>query len=108
MSGQGRVWLAATHNSLANGLQISEPVVAFRETVSAQSDHVVMSKSPNKHNRLYIQARPMEDGLAEAIEEGKVCSGSGWEKGLLMENVCTRVHFEAYSVPMVIPEARIH
>jgi translation elongation factor EF-G len=52
--------------------QISEPVVAFRETVTATSDHVVMSKSPNKHNRLYIQARPMEDGLAEAIEAGKV------------------------------------
>ncbi len=54
--------------------------MAFRETVSAQSDHVVMSKSPNKHNRLYIQARPMEDGLAEAIEEGKVRWGSGWER----------------------------
>jgi hypothetical protein len=31
-----------------------------------------MSKSPNKHNRLYLQARAMEDGLAEAIDEGKV------------------------------------
>ena len=55
-------------------LQISEPVVAFRETVTAQSDHTVMSKSPNKHNRLYIQARPMEDGLAEAVEAGRVGS----------------------------------
>jgi translation elongation factor EF-G len=51
---------------------VSEPVVAFRETVSEASDHTVMSKSPNKHNRLYLQARPMEDGLAEAIDEGKV------------------------------------
>ena len=46
--------------------------MAFRETVSEASDHTVMSKSPNKHNRLYLQARPMEDGLAEAIDEGKV------------------------------------
>ena len=53
-------------------IRISDPVVSFRETVSAQSDHVVMSKSPNKHNRLYMQARPMEDGLAEQIDEGKV------------------------------------
>lgn len=52
--------------------QVSEPVVAFRETVTKTSDHIVMSKSPNKHNRLYLQARPMEDGLAEAIDEGKV------------------------------------
>ncbi|GLC45091.1 hypothetical protein PLESTB_001467300 [Pleodorina starrii] len=53
-------------------IKISEPVVSFRETVTAQSDHTVMSKSPNKHNRLYIQARPMEDGLPEAIEAGRV------------------------------------
>lgn len=53
-------------------IRVSEPVVAFRETVSEASDHTVMSKSPNKHNRLYLQARPMEDGLAEAIDEGKV------------------------------------
>ena len=40
-------------------IRISDPVVAFRETVTATSDHVVMSKSPNKHNRLYLQARPL-------------------------------------------------
>ena len=38
-------------------IRISDPVVSFRETVTAQSDHVVMSKSPNKHNRLYLQVR---------------------------------------------------
>jgi elongation factor 2 len=53
-------------------IRVSPPVVAFRETVSAMSDHVVMSKSPNKHNRLYLQARPLEEGLAEAIDDGKV------------------------------------
>ncbi|KAL4421827.1 hypothetical protein ABPG77_001616 [Micractinium sp. CCAP 211/92] len=53
-------------------IRVSEPVVAFRETVQGTSDHVVMSKSPNKHNRLYLQARPLEDGLAEAIDEGKI------------------------------------
>ena len=36
-------------------IRISDPVVSFRETVSATSDHIVMSKSPNKHNRLYLQ-----------------------------------------------------
>ncbi|KAI8476985.1 MAG: elongation factor 2 [Monoraphidium minutum] len=53
-------------------IRVSEPVVSFRETVSERSDHTVMSKSPNKHNRLYLQARPMEDGLAEAIDEGRI------------------------------------
>ena len=53
-------------------IRVSPPVVSFRETVNAMSDHVVMSKSPNKHNRIYLQARPMEEGLAEAIDDGKI------------------------------------
>ncbi len=53
-------------------IRVSEPVVSFRETVTATSDHIVMSKSPNKHNRIYLQARPLEDGLPEVIDEGKV------------------------------------
>ena len=32
-------------------IRISDPVVSFRETVNAMSDHIVMAKSPNKHNR---------------------------------------------------------
>jgi len=33
---------------------------------------VCLSKSPNKHNRLYVTARPLEEGLAEKIEDGKI------------------------------------
>ena len=36
-------------------IRISDPVVSFRETVTQQSTKTVMSKSPNKHNRLYLQ-----------------------------------------------------
>ncbi|KAK4787490.1 hypothetical protein SAY86_011323 [Trapa natans] len=50
----------------------SDPVVSFRETVLEKSCRTVMSKSPNKHNRLYMEARPLEEGLAEAIDEGKI------------------------------------
>lgn len=53
-------------------IRVSDPVVSFRETVINSSDHTVMSKSPNKHNRLYMIGRPLEEGLPEAIDEGKV------------------------------------
>lgn len=53
-------------------ISVSDPIVSFRETVLEKSDHVVMSKSPNKHNRLYVEARPLELGLAEAIDEGRI------------------------------------
>jgi len=51
---------------------VSEPVVTFRETVIAESSQVCLSKSPNKHNRLFVTARPLEEGLAEEIDNGKL------------------------------------
>jgi elongation factor 2 len=51
---------------------VSEPVVSFRETVTAESNQVCLSKSPNKHNRLYVVARPLEEGLSEKIDDGKI------------------------------------
>jgi len=53
-------------------LKVSDPVVSFRETVSAESSITCLSKSPNKHNRLYMKAKPLEDGLSEDIENQKV------------------------------------
>ncbi|KAM7410170.1 hypothetical protein PAMA_001560 [Pampus argenteus] len=53
-------------------LKKSEPVVSYRETVSVESTVMCLSKSPNKHNRLFMKARPFEDGLAEDIEKGDV------------------------------------
>lgn len=36
-------------------IRVSDPVVSFRETVTSESTHTCMSKSPNKHNRLYMR-----------------------------------------------------
>lgn len=53
-------------------LKISDPVVSYRETVSELSSIDVLTKSPNKHNRLYMRAEPMSMELADAIEDGKI------------------------------------
>merc|ERR1712130_521293 len=50
----------------------SEPVVSYRETVSEESSQVCLSKSPNKHNRLYMKAIPMPEGMADEIEDKKI------------------------------------
>lgn len=46
--------------------------MSYRETVSEESNVMCLSKSPNKHNRLYMKARPFPDGLAEDIDKGEV------------------------------------
>ncbi|XP_061652436.1 elongation factor 2b [Phyllopteryx taeniolatus] len=53
-------------------LKKSDPVVSYRETVTEESDQMCLSKSPNKHNRLFMKSRPFPDGLAEDIEKGDV------------------------------------
>ena len=53
-------------------LKKSDPVVSYRETVSEESSIMCLSKSPNKHNRLFMKATPMPDGLSEDIENGEV------------------------------------
>lgn len=50
----------------------SDPIVSYKETVTALSNIVCMAKSPNKHNRIYAQAQPMHDDLPNAIEKGHV------------------------------------
>merc|ERR1711887_83390 len=52
-------------------LKKSDPVVSYRETVSEESNQMCLSKSPNKHNRLFMRAVPMPDGLAEDIDNGE-------------------------------------
>jgi elongation factor 2 len=61
-------------NDFMNGapLKISDPVVSYRETVTKETEGECMSKSPNKHNRLYFKAAPLGDELTKKIDEGEI------------------------------------
>ncbi|GES93961.1 elongation factor 2 [Rhizophagus clarus] len=53
-------------------IKIGEPVVSYRETVQAESSITALSKSPNKHNRIFMKAQPIQEELSIAIETGKI------------------------------------
>jgi len=53
-------------------IKVSDPVVSYRETVIDESDQMCLSKSPNKHNRLFMKAVPMPDGLPDDIDNNEV------------------------------------
>ena len=57
-------------------LKKSDPVVSYRETVTEESSIMCLSKSPNKHNRLFMKAVPMPDGLAEDIDNVSIITSS--------------------------------
>ncbi|KAL3907689.1 MAG: hypothetical protein SGPRY_010084 [Prymnesium sp.] len=89
-------------------INISEPVVSYRETVTAESSRTVMAKSPNKHNRIYCKAESLGYGiddaqtpLADAIENGEVTADQdgkartrilvdkfGWDKAATQKIWC--------------------
>ena len=50
----------------------ANPIVSYRETVNTESSVTVLSKSPNKHNRIYTSALPLDNELTLAIEDGKL------------------------------------
>ena len=49
-----------------------DPVVSYKETVTECSEKQTLSKSPNKHNRIFMEAEPLGDELSQAIEDGKI------------------------------------
>lgn len=53
-------------------LKKSPPVVGYRETIQAKSSMTALSKSQNKHNRIWMEAEPLAEELSQDIEKGKV------------------------------------
>merc|ERR1712242_465777 len=59
-------------------IRVSEPVVSFGETVGVRTGYdekhpaICVSKSPNKHNRLYMYAEPLEDEFIKAVDEDEI------------------------------------
>jgi len=72
LSGMGELHLEIACKFIKDfGVDIitSPPIVVYRETVLGQGVNA-MAKSPNKHNRLWLQVEPLEPEVVKAIEEG--------------------------------------
>lgn len=53
-------------------IKVSDPVTRFCETVVETSAIMCYSITPNKKNKVTMIAEPLDDGIAEDIESGKV------------------------------------
>ncbi|GAB4381828.1 elongation factor EF-2 [Methanothermobacter thermautotrophicus] len=77
ISGMGELHLeiiAYRINEKGVEIETSEPIVVYRETVAGTAGPVE-GKSPNKHNRFYIEIEPVEASVMQAIQEGKIKEG---------------------------------
>lgn len=73
MSGMGELHLDITLYRIKNEYKVevdtSEPIVVYRETVRAKGGPFE-GKSPNKHNRFYIEVKPLEKSVIDGILRG--------------------------------------
>ncbi len=75
MSGMGELHLEITQYRIVHehGVEISAspPIVVYREGVQAGGGPFE-GKSPNKHNRFYLEVAPLEPAVMEAIQKGEI------------------------------------
>lgn len=76
MSGMGELHLEITEYRIRHDHKIdivcSEPIVVYRETVSTKSPHKFEGKSPNKHNRFYIEVEPLPENIIKALYNNEI------------------------------------
>jgi len=81
LSGMGELHLEITVYRLQveQGIKVtvSEPIVVYRESISGDNKgRAFEGKSPNRHNRFYIEAEPLPDVVTQALREGQFGDGA--------------------------------
>ncbi|MDA7942242.1 MAG: elongation factor EF-2, partial [Nitrosopumilus sp.] len=74
VAGMGVLHLdVATHRIQDAKVEIvtSEPLINYRETVRGGCD-AVMSKSPNRHNKIFMRVEPLEPEIAHMLRTGEI------------------------------------
>jgi len=77
VAGMGELHLEIiTYRINEKGVEIetSEPIVVYRETIAGKAGPVE-GKSPNKHNRFYIEIEPLNESVYNAIVDGDIKEG---------------------------------
>ena len=49
----------------------SEPLINYRETVKGSCE-AIMSKSPNRHNKIFMRVEPLEPAIANMLRTGEI------------------------------------
>ncbi|HEV8361034.1 MAG TPA: elongation factor EF-2 [Candidatus Thermoplasmatota archaeon] len=79
MKGMGELHLEITQYRIKNDykvdVNVGEPIVVYRECVSGKSPGAFEGKSPNKHNKFYVTAEPLDELTIKAIKEGVIPEG---------------------------------
>jgi elongation factor 2 len=74
MAGMGVLHLEIATSLLQEaGLEITttQPLINYRETIRSKAGPI-MSKSPNKHNKIFMRIEPLSDDVIETLRTGQI------------------------------------
>ncbi len=74
MAGMGVLHLEIATSLLQEaGLDVvtTQPLINYRETIRGKAGPI-MSKSPNKHNKIFLRVEPLPDDILDMIRTGKI------------------------------------
>ncbi len=80
-------------------IKVADPVVSFNETVSETSSRKCISKSPNGHNAFTMIAEPLDQGLAEDIENGNI--SLSWDRASISNFYKSKYNWDALAARSV-------
>ncbi len=73
ISGMGELHLEVVTNRIVNDkkldILVSEPIIVYKESITGKSP-TIEGKSPNKHNRFYIEVEPLDKAIYNALIDG--------------------------------------
>ncbi|GKY98863.1 hypothetical protein MPSEU_000842300 [Mayamaea pseudoterrestris] len=98
--GTGELYLDCIMHDLRNvysdiEIKVADPIVSFRETAVETSSIKCFAETTNKRNKLTFISEPLDDGLAELLEAGKV--NPNWEKKKLGRFFQTQYNWDLLS-----------
>lgn len=94
IAGMGVLHLEIATSLIADaGVQVvtSQPLINYRETIRTAAGPI-MSKSPNRHNKIFLKVEPLDEKVAEMIRNGtlneykdtkevaEILRNAGWER----------------------------
>jgi elongation factor 2 len=98
MHGMGELHLEIIENRIKSekgvDIKTSPPIVVYREAITKEGQEAE-GKSPNKHNRLYFTAEPLDEDLAKAIKDDKIPSGRFKKKDPLVIDAFRELGWDA-------------
>jgi len=92
LAGAGELHIEILVSSLLENsgieVELSEPIIAYRESIMSASKQAALAKSENKHNRVWFKASPLADEMVDLLSSPGIGNEDIKALGQMLMNRC--------------------